>query len=85
MLLNIAEFIQKSGLRKITSGLYMFSVVSYLVYLKAIDGEIFKAIAIVIVSALMAGNAFEHHTKSKPGGKPDAKPAPSPAAPAVGS
>lgn len=81
MLLNLAEFIQKSGLRKVTSGLYMFSVVSYLVYLKAIDGEIFKAIAIVIVSALMAGNAFEHHTKTK-GAKADAKP--TPVAPPVG-
>lgn len=64
-LIQLADFIRKCGMRKVGSGLYMFSVLSYLVFEKALTGEEFKAIAIVIVLALMGGNAFEHAAKAK--------------------
>ncbi len=77
-LIAMADFLKKSGMRKVGSGLYMFSVLSYLLQLKALSGEEYKAIAIVIVLALMGGNAFEHVQKSKET-KPNAAPNPNPA------
>ena len=64
-LIAMSEFLRKSGMRKVGAGLYMFSVLSYLVFEKALTGEEYKAVAIVIVLALMGGNAFEHATKKE--------------------
>lgn len=72
-LIAMAEFLKKSGMRKVGSGLYMFSVTSYLVYLKALTGEEYKAIAIIIVGALMAANSYEHSRKEV---KPNEAPKP---------
>lgn len=68
----LAKFFKESGMRKVGSGLYMFSVLSYLVFLKALTGEEYKAIAIVIVLALMGGNAYEHAAKAKKDAPPAA-------------
>lgn len=72
-LMALSEFLRKSGMRKVGSGLYMFSVLSYLLVEKALTGEEYKAIAIVIVLALMGGNVFEHASKQKQESKPDAQ------------
>lgn len=65
-LIALTEFLKKSGMRKVGAGLYMFSILSYLVFEKALTGEEYKAVAIVIVLALMGANAYEHKTKEKP-------------------
>lgn len=69
-LLALAEFLKKSGMRKVSAGLYMFSVLSYLVLQKALTGEEYKAVAVVIVIALMGANAYEHKAKEKPDAPP---------------
>lgn len=71
-LIAMSEFLKKSGMRKVGAGLYMFSVLSYLVFEKALTGEEYKAVAIVIVLALMGGNAFEHATKKEAKNAPPA-------------
>lgn len=77
----VTEFVNKSGLRKITTGLYMFTAVSFLLHEKTLPAPEYVQIASIVVVALMSANAFEHHTKTR--GKQDDKPAAVPASPVV--
>ncbi len=61
----LSKFMKESGMRKVGSGLYIYSLNSVLVYLKAIDGAEFKALGVIIVLALMGANAYEHKKKGE--------------------
>lgn len=71
----IASFVQKSGLRKVGSGLSMFAALAWLLYVKALPAENFTSLGMVIIVTLMGANSIEHLTKNKKE-KPDASPAP---------
>lgn len=61
----LAAFIQKSGLRKVGSGLSMFGALCWLLYVKALPAENFTSLGMVIIVTLMGANAFEHSTRAR--------------------
>lgn len=75
----LASFIAKSGLRKVGAGLYMFTVLCFLIYNKVLGEAVFAEIATMLILAVFAGNALEHFVKAKDvkeEKKQDAPPAP---------
>ena len=61
----IAEFIAKSGLRKILSGIYIFTALSYLLKLGVLPADHYVQLATIIILALFGGNVAEHFMANK--------------------
>lgn len=70
---SLAKFTAESGLRKFTAGLYMFTGLLLARCLNGLTPEEFRPLCMTIVVALMAANAYEHHTKTR-AKKKEAKP-----------
>ncbi len=66
----LAGFIKESGMRKVGAGLLIFETCAFLRLRDAMPANDFATVTMVIVGAVVAGNAFEHHIK----GKTDAPP-----------
>lgn len=60
----IESFLKNSGMRKVGSGLYMFSSLLLARVLSGITADEFKPLALTIIVALMAANAYEHKKKA---------------------
>ena len=61
----LAKFLKESGMRKVSTGLYIYSLNAGLLYLKVMTGEEFKSLGMVVVLALMGANAYEHKKKAE--------------------
>ncbi len=59
----IANFARTSGLRKVSVGLYMFTVTSFLIWSKVLPAEQFVQVVTMIVLGTFGGNAAEHAFK----------------------
>ncbi len=70
---SLSDFLKNSGMRKVGSGLYIYTLNAVLLYLKAMTGEEFKALGVIVVLALMGANAYEHHNKNKSKEQPNAE------------
>lgn len=64
-LLAIAEFLAKSGMRKIGSGIYMFTALIALRSQNLIETSAFVELSQWLIIALFGGNSIEHFLKTK--------------------
>jgi hypothetical protein len=71
---KLSVFLAKSGMRKVGSGLYMFTLSAALAWFHAVSGAEFVEFSKILVMSLFAGNAAEHFAKrtDKPEGNSDA-------------
>lgn len=60
---KLAEFLKKSGMRKVGAGLYMFSAVCALLYVKSLPPEQFVSCVTMFTLGVFGGNAVEHFAK----------------------
>lgn len=65
MLMTLAEFIHKSGLRKISVAVYMFGLICWLLHEQRLDVKTFGDISLYLILAVFGGNSLEHFFKSK--------------------
>ena len=61
----LAGFIKESGMRKVGAGLLIFETCAFLRLREAMPANDFATVTMVVVGAIVAGNAFEHHVKGK--------------------
>lgn len=63
---DIHKILKAGGLRKIFTGLFMFVVLSFLLYDKALDATNFTSLSKILVMSIFAGNAAEHFAPKDP-------------------
>ena len=68
---KIHEILKAGGLRKIATGLYMFTVLSGLLAGKCFTGEEFVGLSKVLILAIFAGNTAEHFAPKDTSSKPE--------------
>lgn len=59
-MIDMHKALKAGGLRKVFTGLFMFSVLSVLLWNKSLDGSDFTSLSKILVMSLFAGNAAEH-------------------------
>lgn len=57
---ELADLPRKSGLRKVSVGLYMFSVSALLIWSKVLPPEQFVQVVTMVILGTFGGNAAEH-------------------------
>ena len=61
----ISSFLEKSGLRKVGTGLAIYATNAFLVYSSMLKGPEFVELSKWLILALFAGNALEHYVKNQ--------------------
>ena len=59
----LSDFMNQSGLRKVTTGLILYAVNAFLLFNKMLADASFTELSQWLILALFAGNAFEHYVK----------------------
>lgn len=67
-LILLAEFLKKSGLRKVGACLYIFTLLAFLLFRGVLPHNDFVTLAMIVIGGLIGGNAYEHHVTGKNGG-----------------
>lgn len=63
---DIHKLLKVGGLRKVFIGLYMFTVLCFLLWDKSLDTTDFASLSKILVMSLFAGNAAEHFAPKDP-------------------
>ena len=61
----ISAFLEKSGMRKVGTGLAIYAMNAFLLSQKMLENPGFVELSKWIILALFAGNALEHYVKSQ--------------------
>lgn len=75
-LMLLSDFLNKSGMRKTGTGLYMFTALCILRHESMLTGPEFVEFGKWLTLALFAGNTLEHFIKSTTTNKPNVSPPP---------
>ena len=71
---DVSKFLEKSGMRKVSTGLVMYAGIYHLRIMAQLSDAEFGKCFFYLVVALFGGNALEHYVKNKYRSDSDAQP-----------